>query len=357
MIYKKHMIKIILLIAIIIISTPLFLMKITCTGLWEKKVTKIPINLFGGNDNYTRCTYVGFSNMFKKIKDKKFEIDYKLVLKKDFISDTFPNMYFQYPVIDKFENIEQKCDADKCEFNIKNNENYTLVKVVISQANTEDFKDWFTVHGDLMGQHENKNGISYRNTNSDQNIEMLFLNQVKVFERGDTLSGVKFEIIYLPVYGSNDKDLEYIRNMWGVTVVDTLDFKNKLVFTQKKDTFNYKNQEPDFSFDYPDLGSLYKIIVNKNSIIYSVDAKPFEGPTGFSIVWEEIYAKKTEDYWDKQKVNKNNVKYVLDPDEKFLDFRLENQGGKEIRFDITLPGSYLRKKEIIQCLIDSFREI
>ncbi len=55
-------------------------------------------------------------------------------------------------------------------------------------------------------------------------------------------------------------------------------------------------------------------------------------------------------------MNKNNVRYILDPEEKFLDFQLAHQGGTIISFDVSLPGSYLRKKEIINTLIDSFKE-
>lgn len=123
---------------------------------------------------------------------------------------------------------------------------------------------------------------------------------------------------------------------------------------QKESVFNYKNQESNFSFDYPDLGSLYKISLNKNSIMYSMNSR-LEGNTGFSIVWEEVYAKKTEDYWSKQKVNKNNVRYVLDSEEKFLDFNLDSQNGRELRFNVSLPGGYLRKKKVIDTLINSFK--
>jgi len=97
------------------------------------------------------------------------------------------------------------------------------------------------------------------------------------------------------------------------------------------------------------------MIIDENYIEYSITSKD-EGPTSARIQWDTIFIKTTADYWDKQKINKNNMKYVLDSEEKFLDFRLEKQGGVIIRFNVALPGGYLRKREIIDILIESFKE-
>jgi len=121
-------------------------MRGTCTGLWEKEVSKIPTNLFGNNDDYTKCTYVGFSEWIKKWEEKRFEIAYRLTTKKDFIADTFDDVFFQYPIIKKFKNIEQICESDTCELRIRSATDYTLMKVIISKADNEDFKDWLTVN-------------------------------------------------------------------------------------------------------------------------------------------------------------------------------------------------------------------
>lgn len=123
---------------------------------------------------------------------------------------------------------------------------------------------------------------------------------------------------------------------------------------QKTLLAHYKNDAPAFSFDYPEWPA-YKIKIGENYLQYSVESE-LDGPTGMYIQWDKMFIKTTADYWDKQKTNKNGVRYNLSETEKFLDFRLEKQGGVIISFNVSLPGGYLRKKEVIDILIESFKE-
>lgn len=117
---------------------------------------------------------------------------------------------------------------------------------------------------------------------------------------------------------------------------------------------HYKNSNPNFSFDYPNLEG-YKITAGPNYINYDTPPSEQEGPLGAYIQWGQVYIKVSADYWDTQKVNAKGVRYNLSEDEDVLDFRLLNQGSV-IRFDVRLPGGYLRKKQIIDTIIDSFEE-
>jgi hypothetical protein len=221
---KNKIILITIGIVLIVLFSPFVYMRISCTGLWQKQVTKIPVNFFTEGDDYTKCVYIGFPAMIQKWKENKLELSYNLTIKKDFIAETFENIYFQYPLVEKYENIEQKCTVDSCELLIKNDENYTLLKILISKANGEDFKDWLTIHGDLLGQEENRNGVSYKlSIGNNKNPKIVFLNRTKVFERGDELSGIKFEIIYLPI--KDDKRLENVRIFWMASITDSFNYK------------------------------------------------------------------------------------------------------------------------------------
>jgi hypothetical protein len=119
-------------------------------------------------------------------------------------------------------------------------------------------------------------------------------------------------------------------------------------------TNQYKNITPSFVFDYPNLEG-YKITTGSNFINYEIPPSELEGRTGAHVDWIQTYIKVTADYWDKQKVNKRGIQYSLSEDENVLDFRLKNQGSV-IRFNVGLPGSYLRKKQIIDTITDSFEE-
>lgn len=42
-------------------------MYVGCTGLWERQVSKIPVGFpFGASDDYSKCVYIGFSDLLDK---------------------------------------------------------------------------------------------------------------------------------------------------------------------------------------------------------------------------------------------------------------------------------------------------
>ncbi len=57
---------------VIIVAGSLVYMRSSCTGLWERQPSKIPSNLLskkeGEPDDYTKCVYVGFSEMIDRWK-------------------------------------------------------------------------------------------------------------------------------------------------------------------------------------------------------------------------------------------------------------------------------------------------
>ena len=134
-----------------------------------------------------------------------------------------------------------------------------------------------------------------------------------------------------------------------------VDTSNREVIGTQTSTSHYKNTNPSFTFDYLNFEG-YKITTGSDYVKYDVfPPSKLLGEVGASISWSQIHMKVTADYWDKKKVNKNGIQYDLSEDKNILDFRLKNQG-MVIRFNVRLPGSYLRKKEIINTIIDSFRE-
>ncbi|MEN9649792.1 MAG: hypothetical protein RL094_759 [Candidatus Parcubacteria bacterium] len=119
--------------------------------------------------------------------------------------------------------------------------------------------------------------------------------------------------------------------------------------------FQYKNVKPSFSFNYPSLGKRKEIRVSSSSISYREPRSYFDGPLSAYVDWKEISIKVPADYWEKQKSNTNGIRYYLSEDEDTLTFRLPKQG-TSIEFNVSLPGSYLRKQEITTSIIDSFKE-
>lgn len=71
---KNKMVLIIIGVVLVILLGCLIYMSQTCTGLWERQVSKIPANFLfkkeGEVDDYTKCVYIGFSGMIKKLKEK-----------------------------------------------------------------------------------------------------------------------------------------------------------------------------------------------------------------------------------------------------------------------------------------------
>lgn len=67
---KTKLTLIIIGIVLVILLGCLMYMRQTCTGLWERQVSKIPSNLLskkeGESDDYTKCVYVGFLGVIKK---------------------------------------------------------------------------------------------------------------------------------------------------------------------------------------------------------------------------------------------------------------------------------------------------
>ena len=59
-----------ILLPIVLALLILGYMRYSCSGLWESKPSKIPSNLLSRNEgepgNYTKCEYIGFSEMINK---------------------------------------------------------------------------------------------------------------------------------------------------------------------------------------------------------------------------------------------------------------------------------------------------
>lgn len=72
MITKSNIIIMIILTVLVIIFAARLYMKKSCTGLWERQVSKIPRGFPGtpGADDYTKCVYIGFDGMMKKFRQK-----------------------------------------------------------------------------------------------------------------------------------------------------------------------------------------------------------------------------------------------------------------------------------------------
>lgn len=115
---------------------------------------------------------------------------------------------------------------------------------------------------------------------------------------------------------------------------------------------HFVSSDGAFSFDYPDR--LGHKTIGSNYIKHEVNSDLI-GPTGTYISWQEISIEADNDYWGKQKVNKNGISYNFSEDQKFLTFRLKEHKNA-IRFDVTLPGGSMRKNEIINTIINSFEE-